>query len=154
MANQAADQTADQQTFLEKVVEQSTLKSTNGARAATKVVFRILRDVMPTEEIEALEKDLQAGESKDSTTAADLWGDPNIMVAFFSRVSPLRQLNIGFETAMLRLEQEAALTKADKPEQVAMAIFSATKSELSDERIAEVARLLPSDGFRQMWEQA
>lgn len=148
------NQTTDQQAFLDQIVEQSTLQSTNEARAATKVMFRILRDMITVDEIEALEQELRPDKPDASATAADLWGDPNVMVAFFSRVSPLRQLNISFETAMLRLQHEAGLTQLDKPEQVAMAICAAIKGEISPQRAAEIAQFLPSDGFRQMWEQA
>ncbi|MEO0409774.1 MAG: DUF2267 domain-containing protein, partial [Cyanobacteria bacterium P01_A01_bin.135] len=89
-----------------------------------------------------------------SQQVADLWADPNVMVAFFSRVSPLRPLTIGYQTAMLRLEQEGGLPDTIKPEKVAMAIFSATKAELSQDRQQAIAQFLPSDGLRQMWEQA
>jgi uncharacterized protein (DUF2267 family) len=54
---------------------------------------------------------------------------------------------------MLRLKQEGALPETAEPESVTRAVFSATKEELPQERITEVANLLP-DGIRQLWEQA
>jgi uncharacterized protein (DUF2267 family) len=34
------------------------------------------------------------------------------------------------------------------------AVFSATKKELSEERIQEIASWLPENGVRELWEQA
>lgn len=144
----------EQKAFLQKVIDQSDLKSTNDAQSATEVLFRILRDMIPNEDVQKIEQELQTAATKGNTQVAELWTDPNVMVAFFSRVSPLRTLKISYGTAMLRLQQEAALPEGIKSEQVAIAIFSATKAELSDERIQDVANCLSDDGLRQMWKQA
>lgn len=150
MANSTA---AEQKPFLEKVIENSSLQTTNEAQVATKVVFRILRDLMPTNEIERIEQELQAQAPKADMQIADLWNDPNVMVAFFSRISPLRQLSISSETFLLRLKQEGQLPTNADPKVVTQAIFSATQDELPEQRINEIAQFLP-DEIRQLWEQA
>ncbi len=143
----------EQKTFLEKVMEGSSLETANDAQVAVKVVFRLLRDLMPTDEIKRIEQELQTDEPKGDMAIADLWNDPNVMVAFFSRISPLRQLSIGSGTFLLRLEQEGALPENADPKVVAQAIFSATKDELPQQKIGEIAQFLP-DEIRQLWEQA
>ena len=147
--------TTEQKPFLERVVERSSLKTTTDAQAAAKVVFRIMRDLMPTDEIETIEKDLQPQEAKpnDDMQVVDLWNDPNVMVAFFSRISPIRQLSIDSDTFFLRLNQEGQLQQEADPKAVTQAVFSATKEELSSQRISEIAGFLP-DEVRQLWEQA
>lgn len=150
MANQTAEK---QQTFIEKIIENSELQNINDAQAAAKIVFRELRDIMPTDAIERIEQELQVEAPKVDMSIADLWSDPNVMVAFFSRISPIRQLSIGYDTFMLRLKQEAALPESASPETVAKAVFSATKAELSPERIKEIQGFLP-DQLSQLWQQA
>lgn len=108
---------------------------------------------MPTDEIETIEKDLEAQASGAETDISDLWADPNVMVAFFSRISPLRQLNISSDTFLLRLKQEGQLPMEADPKEVAKAIFSATKEDLPAERSSEIAQFLP-DEIRQLWETA
>ena len=144
---------AEQRAFLDRIMAQSNLTA-ESAQAATKVMFRILRDMLLNEEVDKVAQELREDPSPVDVSVADLWGDPNVMVAFFSRISPLRQLTVGYQAVMLRLEQEGALPEQVKPEKVAMAIFSATKAELSPERIEAIAQALPRDGLRQMWEQA
>lgn len=150
MANSTAEK---QKTFLEKVMEASSLETTNDAQVAVKVVFRLLRDLMPTDEIKRIEQELQGQAPKADMTIADLWNDPNVMVAFFSRISPLRQLSISSGTFLLRLQQEGELPKNADPEVVTRAIFSATKDELPQQQIDEIAQFLPDD-IRQLWAQA
>jgi uncharacterized protein (DUF2267 family) len=148
----ASSTAAEQKPFLEKVVDNSPLNETNQAQVAAKVVFRLLRDLMPTDEIERLEAEFEGQASGAETSMAELWSDPNVMVAFFSRISPLRQLSISAETFFLRLQQEGALPKDADPKAVTKAIFSATKDELPQARIDEIAPFLP-DGIRQLWQQ-
>lgn len=150
MAEQNQDQ---QQTFLEKVLNQSELQSDNDAQVATKVVFRILRDLMPTDEIDRISQDLHSQAPKADMEIADLWNDPNVMVAFFSRISPLRQLNISSDTFLLRLSQEAALPEGVKVTGVAQAVFSALQDELPEQKSNEIAQFLP-DEIQQLWQQA
>jgi uncharacterized protein (DUF2267 family) len=62
-------------------------------------------------------------------------------------------LIIKSDTFLYRIRQEAGLLPTVDPETVVKAVFFATKDELSQERIQEVASFLP-DKIREMWEQA
>lgn len=149
-----AEQTAEQQkTFLETVIDQSELQTENEAQVASKVVFRILRDLMPTDQIDRISAELHEEAPKADMEIADLWNDPNVMVAFFSRISPLRQLSIGSGTFLLRLNQEGALPRNADPKNVTRAVFSALKQELPGQKSGEVAQYLP-DEIGQLWQQA
>lgn len=148
----ASSTATEQKPFLEKVVENSPLNDINEAQVATKVVFRLLRDLMPTDEIERIEEEFEGQKSGAETSLAELWDDPNVMVAFFSRISPLRQLSISAGTFFLRLKQEGALPEDADPKAVTKAIFLATQDELPQSRIDEIAQFLP-DEVRQLWEQ-
>lgn len=144
---------AQQQSFLDKVLERSSLQTANEAERATNVVFRILRDMMLNKTSDQIEADLKAGASESEQDVVDLWQDPNVMVAFFSRISPAQNLHIKPGTFMLRLQQEGTLPKGVAPEEVAGAVFSATKEILPPQRNQEIAALLPGE-IRQIWEQA
>ncbi len=144
---------SEQKTFTDKVLEKSGLQTENDVQVAAKIVFRILRDLMPTDEIKKIEQALQVDAPKADMQIADLWSDPNVMVAFFSRISPIRQLDISSETFLLRLQQEGQLPKETDPKAVTQAVFSATQDELPQQRIDEIAGFLP-DEIRQLWEQA
>lgn len=142
-----------QQSFLDKVLERSSLQTPNDAERATNIVFRILRDMMLNKTSNQIEADLKAGASEAEQEVLDLWKDPNVMVAFFSRISPAQNLHIKPGTFMLRLQQEGALPAGVAPEEVAEAVFSATKEILPAERNQEIASILPGE-IRQIWEQA
>ncbi len=134
------------QPFLEKVMAQGNLKSTDEAKRATEVVFRTMRDVMSDETIERVEDELD----KTDETAEDLWEDTNPLVRFLSKIRP--QLEIKPENFLIRLQQEANLPDAD-PAAVLKAVFSATKEDLSEARAQEIAGFLP-DEIQEMWQQA
>ncbi|MGG6293979.1 DUF2267 domain-containing protein [Leptolyngbya sp. AN02str] len=142
-----------QQSFLNKVLERSDLQSINDAQRATHIVFRIMRDMMLNRTSEQIEQDLQGQTSESEQEILDLWQDPNVMVAFFSRISPAQNLHIKPKTFMLRLKQEGALPEGVSPENVTGAVFSALKEILPSERNQEIASLLPGE-LRQIWEQA
>ncbi len=142
-----------QQPFLSKVLERSGLQTANEAERATSIVFRILRDIMLNKTSDQIEQDLKQGNSESAQEAANLWQDPNVMVAFFSRISPAQNLHIKPGVFMLRLQQEAALPEAVSPEAVTAAVFSATKEILPAERNQEIALLLPGE-IQQIWEHA
>ncbi|MBD1917413.1 MULTISPECIES: DUF2267 domain-containing protein [Cyanophyceae] len=142
-----------QQSFLDKVLERSSLQTPNDAERATNIVFRILRDMMLNKTSDRIEEDLKANASEAEQEVLDLWKDPNVMVAFFSRISPAQDLHIKPGTFMLRLQQEGALPSGVAPEEVTKAVFSATKEILPAERNQEIASLLPGE-IRQIWEQA
>ena len=150
MAEQTAEQ---QQTFLETVINQSELQTENEAQVASKVVFRILRDLMPTDQIDQISSELHQEAPKADMEIADLWNDPNVMVAFFSRISPLRQLSINSDTFLLRLSQEGALPRNADAKSVTRAVFSALKQALPVQKSSEVSQYLP-DEIGQIWQQA
>lgn len=142
-----------QQSFLDKVMERSGLQNPNDAQRAANIVFRILRDMMLNKTSDQIEKDLKERAPESEQEVVDLWRDPNVMVAFFSRISPAQNLHIKPQTFMLRLKQEGALPEGFSPESVTGAVFSATKEILPSERNREIAALLPGE-IRQIWEQA
>jgi uncharacterized protein (DUF2267 family) len=88
---------------------------------------------------------------------ADLWKDTNPIVGFISRIrQPLRgpaPIGIDSNLFLTRVANEAGLPGTIEREQAVKAVFSATKDELSSERIQEIAGCLP-DYIRELWEQA
>lgn len=142
--------------FLEKVMLKGELEDIFDARDVTEVVFRTMRDMMTTEASDRVAGELHevAEPTKDKALqneVADLWKDTNPIVSFLSRVRP--PLEIKSEVFLRRINQEAGLSKSTDRETVVKAVFSATKDELSEERIKEIANFLP-DQIRVMWEQA
>jgi len=151
MAEQTAEQ--NQQSFLETIIEKSELYSDNEAQMAAKVVFRILRDMMPNEQVDRISQDLHEEAPKADMEIADLWNDPNAMVAFFSRISPFRPLSISSDTFFLRLDQEGALPRSADAKGVTQAVFTALKQQLPEQKSSEVPQYLP-DEIAQLWQQA
>ncbi|MFB2967944.1 DUF2267 domain-containing protein [Aerosakkonema sp. BLCC-F183] len=142
--------------FLEKVMLKGNLSDPFDARDITEVVFRTMRDMMSTEAADRVANELheEALPTKDKALqneVAELWKDTNPIVSFLSRVRP--PLIIKSDTFLFRVAQEAGLQPDVEPETVVKAVFSATKEELSQERIQEIANFLP-DKIRQLWEQA
>lgn len=146
-------QQTQQKSFIDKVLERSSLQTANEAERATNIVFRILRDMMLNKTSDQIEQDLKEKAPESEQDAIDLWQDPNVMVAFFSRISPAQNLHIKPGVFMLRLQQEGALPDGVPPENVTAAVFSATKEILSAERNQQIADILPGE-IRQIWEQA
>ncbi|MBD2055336.1 DUF2267 domain-containing protein [Oculatella sp. FACHB-28] len=150
--------------FLKKVMVRGDLEDLYDARDIAEVVFRTMRDMMPTEVSDRVAAELQ-GEAiakgypqgvatKDKALqndVADLWRDTNPLVRFLSRVRP--PLVIEPETFLFRIRQEAGLSNGVEPEVVIAAVFSAVKAELSQERIDEVTGFLPGT-IKQMWRRA
>ncbi|MCL1466451.1 DUF2267 domain-containing protein [Argonema galeatum] len=142
--------------FLEKVMVKGNLSDAFDARDITEVVFRTMRDMMTTEAADRVASELheEALPTKDKALqneVADLWKDTNPIVSFLSRVRP--PLVIKSDTFLFRVQQEAGLQPGVAPETVVKAVFSATKEELSQERIQEIAGFLP-DKIRDLWSQA
>lgn len=146
-----AEQTQEQQkSFLEKIIDQSDLQTNNEAQVAAKVVFRILRDLMPRDQVDRVAQELHTEAPRANMEIADLWNDPNVMVAFFSRISPVQQLSISADTFLLRLDQEGALPSGVDAADVTRAVFSALKDELPEHKSSEIAQYLP-DEIRKLW---
>jgi uncharacterized protein (DUF2267 family) len=132
------------------------------ARDFTEVVFRVMRDLMTTETIDRVEAELheEALPTKEKALqmeVADLWKDTNPIVRFLSRIrQPLTgpaPIGIDSNLFLTRVANEGGLPGTIEREQAVKAVFSATKDELSSERIQEIANVLP-DRVRELWEQA
>ncbi|MCU0542396.1 MAG: DUF2267 domain-containing protein [Oscillatoriaceae cyanobacterium Prado104] len=148
--------------FLEKVMVKGHLEDIFDARDITEIVYRTMRDLMTTEASERVESELhkEALPTDDKTLKkeiAELWKDTNPVTGFLSRVRPPwhgpAPFVIDSDLFAFRVEQEGGLPSGVKPEIAIAAVFSATKDELSQERISEIAGFLP-DRIRQIWESA
>lgn len=142
--------------FLEKVKVKAGLPDIFDARDISVVVFRTMRDLMTTEAADRTADELhQESVTTDNKALqneiADLWKDTNPIVAFLSRVRP--PLEIDAELFMRRINQEAGLPRGVTAESVVQAVFSATKDELSAERIQEISSFLPGQ-VQTLWNNA
>lgn len=143
--------------FLEKIALKAELPDIFDARDLTNLVYRTMRDLMPTEASEAVAAELD-GEIEEGATnkrlqdeIADLWKDDNPLVAWLSKIRP--PLKFDADTFIFRIEQEGGLPGGTSGEQVINAVFSATKEELSEEIQKQVSQFLPGK-IRDMWESA
>ncbi|NES98925.1 MAG: DUF2267 domain-containing protein [Desertifilum sp. SIO1I2] len=152
----------EHRSFLEKVVVKSGLADLYDARDFTEVVFRVMRDLMTTESTDRVaselhEEALPTKEKALQMEIAELWKDTNPIVGFLSRVRPPWQgpgiFKIDSDRFLFRVANEGGLPRTVDLEQAVKAVFSATKDELSDERIQEIAGWMP-DYVRKMWEEA
>ncbi len=148
--------------FLEKVMLKAGLSDIYDARDLTEVVFRVMRDLMTTEAADRVAEELhKPAEITDDKSLqneiVDLWKDTNPIVGFLSRVRPPWQgpgiFKIDSDRFLFRVANEGGMPPDVDREQVVKAVFSATKDELSQERIQEIASWLP-DRVRQLWEEA
>jgi uncharacterized protein (DUF2267 family) len=148
--------------FLEKVMLKGNLEDIFDARDITEQVFRVMRDLMTTEAADRVAEELhKPAEVTDDKSLqmeiAELWRDTNPLVGFLSRVRPPWQgpgiFKIDSDRFLFRVANEGGLEADVDVEQVVKAVFSATKDELSSERIQEIASWLP-DRVRQLWEEA
>jgi uncharacterized protein (DUF2267 family) len=142
--------------FLEKVMLKAGLPDLYDARDITEVVFRTMRDMMSNEAVDRVAEELHKPIEPDSDRTLDeeiedLWQDTNPLVHFLSRIRP--PLIIKEDTFLFRIRQEAGLPPGVTPEAAIRAVFSATKEELSQDRIQEVGSYLPGI-IKQMWEAA
>ena len=143
--------------FLEKVALKAELPDIFDARDLTNVVYRTMRDLMTTEASKAVQEELHdeieegAGNKRLQDEIADLWRDDNPIVAWLSDIRP--PLKFDADTFIFRIEKEGGLPKNTTGEKVINAVFSATKEELSSERIKEIAQFLPGK-IKDMWETA
>ena len=142
--------------FLEKVMRQGNLPDIFDARDITVVVFRTMRDLMTTEAADQVSEELHKEAFPTEKKAlqdeiATLWKDTNPIVAFLSRIRP--PLQIDSDLFLRRINQEAGLPREVDVTTVIKAVFSATKDELSPERVEEIGGFLPAQ-IRQMWSEA
>ena len=143
--------------FLEKVALKAELPDIFDARDLTNVVYRTMRDLMTTEASKAVQEELHdeieegAQNKRLQDEIAKLWRDDNPIVAWLSDIRP--PLKFDADTFIFRIEKEGGLPKNTTGEKVINAVFSATKEELSDERIKEIAEFLPGK-IKDMWETA
>ena len=142
--------------FLEKVAIRGNLEDIFDARDITEVVFRTMRDMMTKEASDRVASELHEMVEPTEDKAlqneiADLWNDTNPITRFLSRVRPPLKIKSG--TFLFRINQEAGLPRAVDAETIVKAVFWATKDELSEARIKEVAGFLP-DEIRQLWNEA
>jgi uncharacterized protein (DUF2267 family) len=152
----------EHRSFLEKVMVQGGLADLYDARDITEVVFRTMRDMMTNEAVDHVAEELKTPVTDDAherpaapTTitddVADLWQDTNPIVHFLSRVRPA--LDIRDTTFLFRIRQEASLPPKVEPERAVKAVFSATKDELSSDRIQEISQFLPGT-IKELWQTA
>lgn len=152
----------EHRSFLEKVMVKGGFADLYDARDFTEVVFRVMRDLMTTEASDRVEAELhtEAVPTDEKTLqidVADLWKDTNPIVGFLSRVRPPWQgpgiFKINSDRFLFRVANEGGKPPNVEREQAVSAVFSATKDELSEERIHEIASWLP-DRVLELWEQA
>lgn len=148
--------------FLEKVRVGAGLNDLYDARDLTEVVYRVMRDLVEKETIDhvadELHKDAVHTDNKRlQMEIADLWEDTNPIVGFISHIrQPLRgpaPVGIDSKLFLTRVGNEGAVPPNTNAETVVRAVFAATKDELSDDRIAEVAECLPPD-IKALWQAA
>jgi uncharacterized protein (DUF2267 family) len=154
--------------FLEYVMVEGGFADPYDARDFTEAVFRIMRDLMTTEAADRVadelhEEAMPTDEKALQMEITDLWQDSNPIVAFLSRVRPPWQgpgvFKIDSSRFFFRAANEGGLERSPEDEdgqrkQAVKAVFTATKRELSAERIAEIASWLPTDGVRELWDAA
>lgn len=142
--------------FLKKVMLKGNIPDVYDARDLTEIVFRTMRDLMSNEATKKVAGELHTEAVHTDKKAAreeisELWKDSNPLVRFLSEIRP--SLNFDDDTFLFRIEKEGGLPKTTGPETVVKAVFSATKDELSAERISEIKDAMPGK-IRELWEQA
>jgi uncharacterized protein (DUF2267 family) len=157
-----AEISAEHRPFLEKVMVGAGLSDPYDARDITEVVFRVMRDLMTTEAADRVADELheEVLETKDRTLQmeiVDLWKDSNPIVGFLSRVRPPWQgpepFKIDDDRFLFRVANESGMSRSVEREQAVKAVFAATKDELSEERVQEVAEWLPGH-VKTLWNEA
>ncbi|HZG40328.1 MAG TPA: DUF2267 domain-containing protein [Nodosilinea sp.] len=154
--------------FLEYVMVEGGFAEPYDARDFTEVVFRVMRDLMTTESADRVADELHeevmpTDEKALQMEVTELWKDTNPLVRFLSRVRPPWQgpgiFKIDSDRFFFRVANEGGLqrdptNKDAERKQAVKAVFSATKKELSEERIQEIATWLPENGVRELWNEA
>ena len=141
--------------FLKKVMLRGNLKDLYDARDLTELVFRTMRDLMTTEAVHNVSNDLDGKILPNTDKEAlqenivDLWEDTNPLVHFLSELRP--PLSFNAETFLFRIEQEGSIPQSSGPKTVVAAVFAATKDELPQTLIQEIAEFLPGE-IRELWQ--
>lgn len=142
--------------FLKKVMLKGNLETLYDARDITEVVFRTMRDLMPSESTDRVASELKGAAVSTNKKAlqediSTLWKDSNPLVRFLSEIRPT--LNFDDKTFLYRVEREGGIPKTTGPKTVLRAVFSATKDELSPERVTEISAAMPGT-IRKLWHEA
>jgi uncharacterized protein (DUF2267 family) len=150
------DISQNNQAFLEKVQAKAGLSDLYEARDLAEVVFRTMRDLMTTEASDRVASELHQESQPTKEKAlqneiSELWKDTNPIVSWLSRVRP--PLSFDDQTFIRRIEQEGSVPRGISGETVTAAVFAATKTELSQERVQEITSFLPGK-IQQIWQQA
>lgn len=149
--------------FLEKVKVKGSLPDLYDARDITETVFRVMRDVMTTAEADRIGEELHdsvlpTDEKALQMEVAELWKDRNPIVSLLSRIRPPMKgpapLGIDSKLFLTRVDNEGGVPKTVNAEIVVAAVFSATKDELTPERVESVAQWLPEGKVRELWQSA
>ena len=135
------------QIFLDTVVVRGGLDSDYDARDIAEVVFRTMRDVLPTEISNRIADELAV----QSAPLSELWRDTNVLVRWLSQIRPV--LEIRDEVFVRRIQQEAGVPLNVNAVDIMATVFTATKRVLSAESAAEIARHLPGQ-VRVEWNRA
>ena len=135
------------QIFLDTVVVRGGLDSDYDARDIAEVVFRTMRDVLPTEVSNRIADELAV----QSVPLSELWRDTNVLVRWLSQIRPV--LEIRDEVFVRRIQQEAGVPLNVNAVDIMATVFTATKRVLSTESAAEIARHLPGQ-VRVEWNRA
>lgn len=149
--------------FLEKVMVRGNLSDPYDARDITQVVFRVMRDVMSTQEADQIEAELHepvldTDRKRLQMEVAELWHDTNPLVSLLSRLRPpltgMAPFGIDSDLFLRRVDTEAPVPPTSNGTIVTKAVFSATKDELSKERTEEITTWLPEGEVRTLWQEA
>ncbi|MGD1854463.1 MAG: DUF2267 domain-containing protein [Leptolyngbyaceae cyanobacterium] len=140
----SASMNDSQKRFLEQVMQKANFPDIYDARDTTVVVFRTMRDLMPTEASDRIEA------AFNNREIAKLWKDDNLIVRAISRVRP--PLDIDSEVFMRRIAQEGSVAKDMTPQSVVIAVFSTIRQDLPEDIVKEISGYLP-EGVQVLWEQ-
>lgn len=151
--------------FLEKIKLEGHLQDEEKAKDTAELVFRTLRDLMTQDAIARVEDELHKTAMRGDETSvpcedgdravdqeiADLWHDTDPIESALSQDRPPQKIDD--EQFLFRIQQEANLPEGVPVETVIKAVFSATKEELSSERVQEISSFLPGE-IQVIWESA
>lgn len=152
----------EHRSFLQRVAVGAGFADPYDARDFTEVVYRVMRDLMTTDAADRVEAELHVealhtDEKALQMEVSELWKDTNPLVRFISRIrKPLTgpaPFGIDSNLFLTRVANEGGVGPTIDPERAIKAVFSATKDELSEERIQEVAACLP-DNVQKLWQEA